>query len=961
MELIRRFYIIPILLVVFAILFILTYREVENKTIREFENQELIMARQAEKGIEGFFNYYYKELMFLSRIPHVQSIDTLGIRLLDDFYRSHSDEMLAISRITKDGILAYTYPFNQSGIEQSDLTGQPHIQELLATHEPVLSDIFTTVQGVVAIAYHIPVFHDGSFEGSIAILVPVDLLGKRFLGEVKLGKTGYAFMVSENLNELYCPLPGHSGNSIQVNSATESGLFEALEHSGVKSDSSHVYYHGRINSGTKKGQDLRAILYKVPLWNTYWTIVISIPEAEISASLKGFRNKLFLSSIFVLAVMLIYFYSYAKAGAILKEEKRRRAAEKALKESEERWSFALEGSGDGVWDRNMQTNEVFYSAQWKRLLGYENNELKNTFDEWYSRVHPEDLDVVLRLVDDHLKGKAGMYEAEYRMICKNGSYKWILDRGKVISRNENGEPIRIVGTHSDITERKKFEEQLQILWRAVDQSPASIIITDTQGRIEYVNRKFIQHTGYRAEEVLQQTHRNIKSGLVPDELYNELWGTITAGKVWVGEFQNRKKDGEVYWEKALISPVQNGNGEIVHYIAIMEDITEKKVLMRELVRARDKAEESDRLKSAFLQNMSHEIRTPMNAIMGFSELLEQEQVSDEERCSYISIIKESGEQLLSIVNNILTISFIDTRQEKVNMSRVDIIYMMKQLHSIFSKDAERRQVKLELDSDPAYTELECWTDATKLNQVLTNLISNSLKFTHKGFVRFGFRIKDSWLDFYVEDSGIGIDPKVQSKIFRRFNQADEDIRYKYGGTGLGLSISRAFVELLGGTIVVSSEPGKGSTFTFTIPFTREYISENTEKMTDKVEKSGRLAGTTILVAEDEEFNFKLIREFLKEEKVELIHAENGYEAVDIVKSDRHIDLVLMDIKMPELNGEKATRFIKELRPQVPVIAQSAYAIESEIRRYMSNGFDDYITKPIIQGELIDKCARALHR
>ncbi|MFZ5941313.1 MAG: PAS domain-containing protein [Bacteroidota bacterium] len=948
------------ILVVFFALFYLMYREVENKAIDEFNNQEFILARQASRGMESFFIYYRRELQFLAGIPDVINMDGEGRNLLDEFYSHHSDQIEAITRVNEQGILVYTSPNNNENSIGRDLTGQAHVRQVMEEQKPVISDVFTAVQGYIAIAYHVPVFRNGEFKGSLAILIPIDKLGKRFLENIRLAETGYAFMLSKNLVELYCPLNGHTGRKIDFKTDFDAEALKTLNSVSMQEGQNYSHFYGYLGTGLHKDKKVRAIFYRVPLGNTYWTIVISTPEKEIIATLKGFRNRFMLLSFLVAAILLVYFYYYIKARAIIKEEKKRREAEEALKESEERWNFALEGSGDGVWDRNNLTGEVFYSPQWKKMLGYEINEISPDYHEWESRVHPEDLERVQKMIGQHLDGIREYYEAEYRMRCRDGSYKWILDRGKVMSRDENGKPLRIVGTHSDISQRKQNEEQLRTLMRAVDQSPASIVITDLDGKIEYVNQKFVRLSGYTFQEVRDKNPGILKSGLVPDEVYEELWSTITKGRTWTGEFQNRKKNGELYWENALISPVHNQEGEIVHYIAVKEDVTEKKQLMKELVLAKEKAEESDRLKSSFLQNMSHEIRTPMNAILGFSEILEKAELSDEERKSYTGIIQDSGRQLLNIVNNILTISFIDTKQERVDIRKVELAKLMQQLRTIFTKEAERKGISLEFLADSRFPDLVIRTDATKLNQILSNLLTNALKFTHNGKVEAGYMVKEDVIEFYVSDTGIGIDPQVQEDIFKRFTQASDAIRVTYGGTGLGLSIARAFVELLGGQMTLRSTPGEGSVFTFTIPFQEDSETKKVV-MNTKTENSGLKDAAVILVAEDEDFNFLLIKEFFKDTPVSLIHVTNGLDAVEVCRTNDQVALVLMDIKMPELNGEKATKLIKELRPDLPVIAQSAYAIESEIKKYMTMGFDDYITKPILKEELLTKSLRLLNR
>jgi len=412
------------------------------------------------------------------------------------------------------------------------------------------------------------------------------------------------------------------------------------------------------------------------------------------------------------------------------------------------------------------------------------------------------------------------------------------------------------------------------------------------------------------------------------------------------------------------------------YATINEELTESisKVseINKELATAKEKAEESDRLKTAFLQNMSHEIRTPMNAIIGFSGFLNKPELSEEKRNSFIKIIINSTKQLLSIVTDILTISSVETKQEKVNIQKVCINNIIVDLLAIFKAQAFNQNISLYAKQQLSDSQSEIYTDSTKVTQILTNMISNALKFTHEGYVEFGYELIETngrssvetcaemdglpsqQIQFYVKDTGIGISPDQKDKIFERFRQADLSITKKYGGTGLGLSISKGFTELLDGKIWVDSEPGKGSTFYFSIPYNSVNKVDNLYSEKNKKRK-------TILIAEDEEFNFLLIEEMLVNMGFTIIHAKDGKESVEYCKSNPNIDLILMDIKMPVMDGHTAALLIKKIYPSLPIIAQTAYALEHEKEKYSNNVFTDYITKPIKEEELVQKVLKYIDK
>lgn len=504
--------------------------------------------------------------------------------------------------------------------------------------------------------------------------------------------------------------------------------------------------------------------------------------------------------------------------------------------------------------------------------------------------------------------------------------------------------------------KNKAEEELKILSRAIEQNPVSIIITNVQGEIKYANPKFTELTGYLPEELLGKNPSILKSGFTSKEEYEELWSTIKKGKEWRGEFQNKKKNGEIYYESALISPILDEKGNIQHFLALKEDITEKKKIQGDLIAAKEalilskeKAEESDRLKTAFLHNISHEIRTPMNAIVGFSEFLNEPKLLPEKRQFFTNIIIQSSNQLLSIITDIINIATIEAGQEKLYIKEVNIKEICILVYEQFIDIANQQQVTLSYISDPHNREPVLFTDETKLIQILTNLVGNAIKFTKKGYVHFGYTIKENEIEFFTEDTGIGISADMHEEIFKRFRQVEFAATRQFGGSGLGLSISKAYVELLGGKIWLTSTPGSGSSFYFNIPLNKYTMPQDTESPQELPVQLR--SPVKLLIAEDEDSNFLLLEEILADADIHISRALNGLQAVEICRMQQ-IDLVLMDIKMPVLDGCEATRQIKKIKPDLFVIAQTAYTMPEEKERAFQAGFDDYITKPIKSADLM---------
>ncbi len=513
----------------------------------------------------------------------------------------------------------------------------------------------------------------------------------------------------------------------------------------------------------------------------------------------------------------------------------------------------------------------------------------------------------------------------------------------------------------DVTERILAEHQLHKLSVVVEQSPAIVVITDPDGNIEYVNPMFVEVTGYSAEEARGQNPRILKSGLMSKKVYEELWQTILSGGVWSGELQNKKKNGEFYWDQAVISAIRNKENVITNFVAVKVDITEQKKIFAELTAAKEKAEESDRLKSAFLANISHEIRTPMNGILGFAQLLKEPHLTGEEETEYIDLIQKSGERMLNLINNLINISRIEAGETMLQQSETPVNELMRDLYAFFKPEIDKKGLRLNLKTGLPDNDSVIETDSGKLIQILTNLIQNALKFTSSGEIDFGYNRSNSTLEFYVIDTGIGIAADMKEKIFDRFHQVDNTLTRTQEGSGLGLSISQAYVEMLGGTIRIESREGWGSEFYFTLPYRPTFLQQ--KPIPSPVNQKPIITAPfiTILIAEDDAVSSLLLKKNLTDENINTLFAVNGKEAVEMVQQHQEINIVLMDIRMPVMNGFDTTRVIKELRPDLPVIVQTAFTSKDEKDKSHEAGCDGYITKPINKVELLELITLLLHR
>lgn len=401
-------------------------------------------------------------------------------------------------------------------------------------------------------------------------------------------------------------------------------------------------------------------------------------------------------------------------------------------------------------------------------------------------------------------------------------------------------------------------------------------------------------------------------------------------------------------------PIEDDTGKILSIGVVVFDQTVQKLAEEALLKAKNKAEEADKLKSAFLANMSHEIRTPMNGILGFVQLLDDDSLSQIEREEYLKIINKSGRQLITVIDDIIDISKIEAGEVKIKKASVSICTVISEIIALYEKQKEDSQKQIELSSkiSPEIKDCMLYTDEMRLRQILINLFGNAFKFTEKGYVKLFVEKENNFVKFTVSDTGIGISPEMQSKIFDRFVQVDDSQTRKYGGTGLGLTITKGLVKLLGGEISLSSVPNKGTDFTFTLPYI-EVQNTNKSAFSSNYETSIKydFTGKTILLVEDNPISRRFIEVILKRANPNLIFAETGQEAVDICMENLSVDLVLMDIQLPVLNGYKATEIIKKSRPNLPIIAQTANAMDDDRDKALNAGCNDYITKPLNADEL----------
>jgi len=531
----------------------------------------------------------------------------------------------------------------------------------------------------------------------------------------------------------------------------------------------------------------------------------------------------------------------------------------------------------------------------------------------------------------------------------------------------NGQEV-YVESFVDISERKKAEDELRKLSMVVEESPASIVITDKNGIIEYVNPKFEEVTGYTSKESVGKNPRFLNAHHPENTVdYKILWDTILGGKIWKGEFCNKKKDGTIFWEISSISPVKNSQNEITHFIAIKDDISDRKEFEKKITLEKERANSANKAKGFFLAKMSHEIRTPMNGIIGMTDIL-LESVKDKDTQEKLKVISVSAENLLTIINEILDFSKIEAGQVELESIPVNLKELLSDVENLLSIKAKEKGLYLRArysDQLPACI----LGDPTRLKQIIINLVNNAIKFTEEGGITIllekkkDLKRKDEFLlGINIIDTGIGISAEGKQKLFKAFSQTSSSTTRTHGGTGLGLLISKDLAKLMGGEIGVDSEIGKGSTFWVHIPtFETEPIQQANKK--DVQNNSGEnTKSLKVLVAEDNLINQKIALLNLEKLGHQVRFANNGIEAVELYKKE-NFDVVFMDIQMPEMGGLEATGQIREYEAKqhiikkIPIVALTANALKTDKEKYLAAGMNDYLSKPFKQQDLIEVLSR----
>ncbi|MEW6982810.1 PAS domain-containing protein [Colwelliaceae bacterium 6471] len=632
-------------------------------------------------------------------------------------------------------------------------------------------------------------------------------------------------------------------------------------------------------------------------------------------------------------------------------------AEQRLREYQERFTFAIEGAGDGVWDWDVSSGKMLMSGHYEPMLGYEFGELEPNIETWLESVYPDDLEHVESQLNEYIEGKRENYNIELRLLCKNGSYKWVLCRGTIVERDKDGRPSRLIGIHSDIDERKKSERTLHLFKHVVTSMIDGVIIINPSGIVQMANPPVSAIFGYDDNTLIGKNVSMLMPAKIASQHDAFLQRYINTRE---GRIVNRqievtavKRDGTEFPIELAVSEILVDEDSL--FVGLVRDITDRKLSEQQIIEAREQADRANQAKSEFLSSMSHELRTPMNAILGFGQLMEYDDTLPDDHKDSVNEILKAGQHLLELINEVLDLAKVESGKLSLSIEPIEVCSIIEECVSLVDSMAVKRDVNVTYH---AVLNVIVKADRTRLKQVLLNILSNAIKYNREGgCVTIELEIEtENKLTVHVKDTGFGIPESKIKDLFIPFNRLDADSS-NIEGTGIGLTITKRIVEMMGGAINVESEYNKGSTFSIILPLTslsdksyetddvsRELLPLHEELLTEPTDKTCY----TVIYIEDNPANIRLITQVLRRTPhIRLLTALSSSFGVELVTSELP-DLILLDINMPDMDGFQVMKILqstKELK-NIPVIAITANAMSADIERGKQAGFVDYLTKPI---------------
>ncbi|MEW5773237.1 MAG: ATP-binding protein [Thermodesulfobacteriota bacterium] len=947
-------------------------QQVRAEALRSLNAQQMTLARQAARGIEDFFQAQKRLLLVIAQNAHVVSMDEEGRARLAMLQTNSRDILASVTRVGADGRILYAYP--RQDVAGMDISGQKHVARILADRQPVVSDVFATVQGYPSVALHVPVYEGERFAGTLGVLIPFAAIARHYLEDVRVGDGGYAFVISEAGVELFYPAPGHTGGNVFENVKAYPELLALVRRMarGEEGEGSYAYdMAGAVRTGMQRKH---VAFTPVDLGNTFWSICVATPETEVLKTISGFRGTWLgmMATLGGSGVVACFILLRAFFGA--REERRRRAADEALRASEERHRTVLGALGEGVilqeasgriLSINQAAAEVFGLSS-EAAVGHTSfsrdwDTVREDGAPFPGAEHPS-----LRTL------RTGKAERDVVMGVRRPGRDtaWINVNTRPLFAPGADTPYAVVISFSDITARKRAEDALaaatQDFELIFENSQAGIMLLRGGRVLARGNQRLADILGYAAPGEMAGLSMRV---LHLDEERFQRFGErhyyrLAQGEQTQIEYQLRRRDGSPIWcslsGKAL-NPADLDQG----VIWVVDDLSLRKAMEEDLRRAKDAAEDANRAKSEFLATMSHEIRTPLNGVLGMLQLALATDLDPEQRDG-LQVALQSGRSLLRVLSDILDISRIEAGALSILEEDFRLEEVLEPIVQAYADEARSRGLDFVCAVDPRLPAV-LRGDAGRIRQVVYNLVGNALKYTESGEVRLEAYPMPAGpgavrLHLAVSDTGIGVPGHKLGDIFEAFTQADGSYTRQYGGTGLGLAIVKRLVRLMGGDMAFCSEVGVGTEVHLTLPLGLglEARPDEPAAIPGPPAEAPRL---DVLLAEDDPVNRLTVSHMLAKAGHRVHAVGNGAEALEFLAA-QGADCVLMDIQMPVMDGLEATRRIRageagERARSLPVVALTAHAMKGDREDFLARGMDAYISKPVDMDELARVLAAAM--
>ncbi len=921
-------------------------RQVTERATLEVRNAARLLENDLEEDFDRFDLALHSGAFFVAHYPGGEHDEDSRIdRLLAEQMRM-LPELDGLRVLDRDGRVTHASPAARRLASEADLAAYHRLRDdpragLVVTGPEVTRD---APQGRLVFARRV-VDAAGTFAGVVCASVPSGGFERAFVRNALGPDSSIALRTAQfALVHRRPAVPGNLGAVGSVNAELQTLVGPQSE--GIYTATSSLDHVRRIYAYRR--------FARYPFLVTVGRSVESVlAEARGSA-----RDVTVLTGLILLVTWTAVWLNYRSI-------RRRALAEAALEQSEERLVLAMEASTDGIWDWRLDTDESYCSPAYSRTLGYRPGELPSDAQgNWVNLLHPDERDATVARAHELLATQGG-YDLEFRLRCRDGSYRWIRSRSKVVERDAQGRPLRVVGTHSDVTVRRAMEEQL----RAASEEQGAILEAATVGialvrerHVVRCNRRMEELFGYGPGEMQDQWTR---AWYLDEAGYavgtREIEELTTRGGTRLTDRYFKRKDGSTFWGRTsarLLDQQLPAKGVLV----IVEDITPERDAEVALRHARDLAEAAARAKTDFLANMSHEIRTPMNAIIGMAHLALQSDLTPRQR-DYLGKIEGASQHLLGIINDILDLSRIEAGKLAIERVEFELDHVLDRVAMLLTEKSTAKGLELVVDMDPA-TPRGLLGDSLRLEQVLLNLGSNAIKFTDRGEVVISVRLlaragDSATLRFAVRDTGIGLTREQRSRLFQVFEQGDVSTTRKHGGTGLGLAISRHLVELMGGEIGVESSPGKGSNFWFTVQV--GIGADVPRSLTPRPDLRSR----RVLVVDDNDTARTVLHGMLESMTFRVEDASSGESAVTAVRraaaAGEPFDIVCLDWHMQDLDGLAVARQLRDLAlPSPPhVLMITAYGREQLAEQANAAGVEGFLTKPVSASLLFDAAIQVL--